>query len=141
MLVGDFPDFWDNWKPFEPSLYKIVTTTDTSWFCISRRILESKDKYRVDLLAPGYDKDNFEVEVVGKTLKVSAKRNPDAIPEGYSLVHGILAFDNSSIAFEYTFIEAVSDEGVEAQYLGGVLSVTLNKVPKEKPKKVKVSGG
>lgn len=95
------------------------------------------EKYVVDALAPGLDLGSLDVSVQGNTLRIAGEKRPlaDVKPEAYH------RNERSTGKFARTYqLECdINEEAVSADYKNGILTITLPKSEKAKPKKIAVS--
>lgn len=104
-------------------------------------IKDNKNKYEIELAAPGLSKDDFNVTLEEGMLTISAekKQEKEEEKEGYVKKE----FSYSTFSRSMTLPETVDeDKDVKASYKDGILHLTLQKKEalKLKPaKKVKVS--
>ncbi|MFV0484207.1 MAG: Hsp20/alpha crystallin family protein [Bacteroidales bacterium] len=103
-------------------------------------VSEFDENFVIELAAPGYDKDSFEVEIHDNTLSIKSEAKKDN--EAKSNKFTMKEFSYGS--FERTFTintELVDQDNVSASYHNGILYVTLakNKTVEKTPKKIAVS--
>lgn len=102
-------------------------------------ILESKEDYTIELAAPGLEKSDFQINLKKDTLSVWAeKKADDAAPvKNYSRKE----FDYLSFARSFVLPETVDAEKIAAEYLNGILTITIGKKVDVQPesKEIKVS--
>ena len=91
---------------------------------------ETDDAVKVTMDAPGFEPDDFDIQVSGDTLRVAAERTSDK--------------GNGSYARRFqravTLPAAVNADEVEATYRNGVLELSLPKAERAKWKKISVKG-
>lgn len=75
------------------------------------------DKYELQVIAPGYEKEDLSIEIIGDYLKVSAK-------------------NDKKVVKSFLLPEDVSVTGIEATLKNGILKITLGK--KEATPNIKV---
>lgn len=94
-------------------------------------VVESKDEYKVELVAPGFDKKDFKIELEQGLLKVSA-----IVEEGKESDY--LRNEFNKVGFERAFElpDHVNAKKIEAEYKSGILSLLL---PKNEQKKLSKS--
>ncbi|MFS4417174.1 Hsp20/alpha crystallin family protein [Maribacter sp. 2307ULW6-5] len=103
-------------------------------------IKEHKDHFEVELAAPGFDKDNFEVTLDNGCLHITAKKEELASGEEQHYTRrefGYHAFQRS-----LQLPENVREDAIAARYKDGILSFKLHKkedARKTPPKKVAIS--
>jgi HSP20 family protein len=106
----------------------------------SANILESKDKYSVELSVPGWNKEDFNIQIEGKTLILSAEKKDETREEGTKWNRR--EFRQYSFKRMFELSENINTAGIAAKYENGILSVDLPKkevVKEETAKKITVS--
>lgn len=119
--------FW-NWDRFnEPPAAR--TTAPTS-------IEETENEYVFYVDVPGVKKEDLQIEVVEKTLKISGERTR-AVSENRKATH---LEERNFGKFEraFTMRADVDFERVNAQFEDGVLKLTLPKKEAAKPRRIEV---
>lgn len=96
--------------------------------------LETKDTdheviFRVD--APGFEADDFDIQVSGNTLKIYAEHKEGDSKDGESLAERY--FERAM-----TLPGGIDAQKVEAHYRNGVLEVRLPKTEEARPRKITV---
>lgn len=100
---------------------------------ISVNIKENEDAYTIELLVPGFNKEDFKIEIDNNLLKVEA----DVKAEGENSQNKYLLKEFCIRKFAKTFTlpkNKVSDENIEAKYDNGILAIQLHKLEEAKPK-------
>jgi len=102
-------------------------------------ILESATDYTIELAAPGLLKEDFQINVKKETLSVWAEKKAEdgAVAKDYSRKE----FDYLSFARSFTLPESVDADKIAAEYVNGILTITLGKRVDVQPeiKEIKVS--
>ena len=109
-------------------------------YCVDVR--EDGDHLVVEAELPGYRKEDVEVTLENQTLTITAERKFERPqPEGDQSKGGYLLRERRYSRFQrsFTLPDTVDDQTVDAKLSDGVLTVTLNKRPETKPRKIKVS--
>jgi HSP20 family protein len=106
-------------------------------------LYEDKDTVYVEALAPGVDPDTLHLSVVGHTLSIAGEKRRvagDVKPEAF---HRSERATGKFVRHIELPVEVVDvDEGkVQAEYTNGLLTVTLPKAEKAKPKQIAVQVG
>ncbi|MCB9289138.1 MAG: Hsp20/alpha crystallin family protein [Lewinellaceae bacterium] len=106
----------------------------------SVNVVETEKNYRVEVAAPGLEKEDFEVSVDNGFLNISAKKeHQDEVKEGDKYMRR--EFNFSSFTRSFQLPETVNAEDIAANYENGVLILTLpkkeNKVEAAKVIKIK----
>jgi HSP20 family protein len=97
----------------------------------------------VEAMAPGVDPDTMQLSVVGNTLSIAGEKRRvagDVQPEAF---HRSERATGKFVRHIELPVEVVDvDEGkVQAEYTNGLLTVTLPKAEKAKPKQIAVQVG
>lgn len=104
---------------------------ETGWMDGYRAdIEETEEMVVVRADAPGFEPEDFDIQVLGNTLKITAKRKmegKDKIPTVARELERVL-----------TLPEGVDPEKIEAHYRQGVLELRLPKTEKAKARKIEV---
>jgi HSP20 family protein len=88
-------------------------------------IVETNEAFKVELAAPGFEKENFSLDVADNYLTVRAERKQEAENKDEQFTRREFRFG----AFERSFKlpESVNQDSVTAVYINGVLLLTLPK--------------
>lgn len=113
--------------------------TTTATFNPNVNVLETADAFKIEVAAPGFDKTDFTVSTEKEVLTIAAKKENKEEQNG-TLHRKEFAYNT----FERTFRlpEIIELEAIEANYLNGILTVTLPKkeVAKTQPaKKIEIA--
>ena len=93
---------------------------------------ETKDSYKIDVAAPGFNKDNFKLEVEDQTLTISAENTENKTDETEKWTRKEYHFAGFKRSF--TLPKTVDAEKIIAEYKDGILYVTLPKLEEGKAK-------
>ncbi|MDM1073918.1 Hsp20/alpha crystallin family protein [Empedobacter brevis] len=97
-------------------------------------IKENEDSFEILFAAPGFKKEDFEIEIEENILKVSSeiKETEDIKEEKFSRRE----FNFTSFKRAFTLPETIDEDKIEASYVDGILKLSLPKkeeaLPKEK---------
>ena len=88
-------------------------------------IIENKDHYEVNLAAPGMKKEDFDIDVEGNVLTISAEKEEkkEEKDERYSRKE----FSYASFSRSSTLPDWVNKDKIDASYENGLLKVYLPK--------------
>ncbi len=94
-------------------------------------VVEIEDAFRIELAAPGFDKQNFSLNVENDQLTIEANREnkEEKTTERYTRREFRLA----SIKRSFKLPKTVNQEAISAVYENGILNVTLGKKEEAKP--------
>jgi len=157
LFMANIPDLWRDmdrslssgfgtWRPLLRQLDDIFNEAMDTRFEEGGRSLmpqcdleESNDHYLLSFDMPGMDKDNIDIELQGNNLVVSGERRQEREKgEGRSrLVERRYGRYQRSISLP----QDVKMEGIEAEYLNGVLKVAVPKSMEKTKQKIKIGSG
>jgi HSP20 family protein len=88
-------------------------------------ILETATDYKIELAAPGLNKEDFQINLKKDTLSVWAERKA---AEGAEVKdYNRKEFDYNSFARSFVLPETVDAEKITAEYVNGILYITIVK--------------
>lgn len=101
-------------------------------------IREDNDNLYIEALAPGLDKENIEISIMGNSVRIAGEKMPvrgDIKPESYH------RNERSAAKFVRTIDinTEVERDKVSADYRNGILLVTLPKSEKSKARQISVN--
>ena len=96
-------------------------------------IVELENEYRVDVAAPGLEKEDFKVELENRVLSVSAEKKEEE--EEKTEKFNRKEFNYQTFKRSFKLPNTVEGDKIRAEYKSGILSVFLPKKEeaKEKP--------
>ena len=101
-------------------------------------ILETEATYKIQLAAPGLQKEDFQINVKKDTLSVWAEKK-DADMDG-DQKYNRREFDFSSFARSFNLPEGADADQISAEYINGILTISIAKIDeKVLNKEIKVS--
>ncbi|MCU4166394.1 Hsp20/alpha crystallin family protein [Carboxylicivirga caseinilyticus] len=96
-------------------------------------IRESEETYQIEVAAPGYQKDEFKVEIDNNILTISVERNNEPTDENIKYSH--YEYKYGSFSRSFTLPKGkVQESKIEAQYNNGILTISIPKTEEAKPK-------
>lgn len=101
-------------------------------------ILETEQDYKIELAAPGLIKEDFQINLKKDTLSVwvEKKEIESEVKKDYTRKE----FEYSSFARSFVLPESVNADSITAEYLNGILNITIGKDDaKSQSKEIKVS--
>ena len=101
-------------------------------------ILETANDYQIEVAAPGLTKEDFQINLKKDTLSIWAEKK---VAEGDEKDYSRREFDFNSFARSFVLPESVDAEKISAEYLNGILTITIGKKAesKELNREIKVS--
>ena len=129
-LLRDVNLFQDFWNDLGRAPKRLVPEPAKS-FVPHVDVVETEDSYRITAELPGLEAGDFEVVVEDDvlTLKGEKKRSEENESEGYRRTESVAG----SFLRRLRFREPIAEEGLEASYKNGVLTVTLPKPEEARP--------
>jgi len=95
-------------------------------------ITESKEAYILDILVPGWSKEDFKINVENNVLTISAEKKAEQKAEDQKQIRR--EFNFRSFKRSFTLDESVDAEKIQAKYDNGVLNLQLPKKEQAQPK-------
>ena len=95
-------------------------------------IVESPEEFRLEMQAPGFDKKDLKVEMVDDTLTIRGEHTVDENTEEVRYTRR--EFTKSSFERSFQLPKSVQADAIKADYVHGVLTLTIPKVVESKPK-------
>lgn len=87
-------------------------------------IYENENEYKIELAAPGLSKEDFKIDLKKDNLSVWAEKKVDAANQkDYSRKE----FEYSSFARSFILPDGVDAEKISAEYINGLLTITIGK--------------
>ena len=93
-------------------------------------IVERQDHYEISLAAPGMKKEDFNVDIEGNLLTISAESQQRK--EDHNERHTRREFSFTSFSRAFTMPEGVIKERIDASYENGLLKLMLPKTDEAK---------
>ncbi len=115
-LDSVFDDFLDGFFDTRPSRRFDIRTKGNSAPSVKTR--EDETSYKLSFAAPGVTKDDFNISLMKNTLTLSYEKSDRE--------HEFFAY--SSFTRTWTVPDGTTAQDVSADYVDGILTVTVNKV-------------
>ena len=118
-----FGNFFDNFLDNDFANFEAVKTP------VLVNTIETKDGYKLEIAAPGFEKDQVKISVDGQLLTISAEKEEQKLNEGENYTRkefGFVSFKRS-----FTLPKSVNAEKISADYKNGILIVALPKREEE----------
>lgn len=87
-------------------------------------VLEMADNFRIDLLAPGLQKEDFDINIDKDILTIEANKETE-LKEGEKLIQSEFNFGKFKRTFRLP--ETIDTGNISANFENGILSITLLK--------------
>ena len=100
-------------------------------------ISENDKCYQVEVVAPGFKKEDFKVKVEDDILTISAETKTEHTEEGKNREYTRREYSSSSFTRSFQLPDNVADDHIAAAYQHGILKLEMPKTAtKEKQAKV-----
>ena len=117
-----------SWDPFQEFFGTVAHAAATD-------IRESDDAFVIETELPGYDKDEIAVSMKEGVLTVKAEHKADSKADEKSYIRRERTFSTVERRFEVSGVDAGA---ISAQYVNGVLRLTLPKLPEVVPQQYQI---
>jgi len=121
----NFGNLVDDFFSEVPALFNESFNKSVSNVFVPVNVKESEGSYQLDVVAPGFDKGDFKINVDGNILTVSAEKKAEEKKESEKQVRN--EYKYRSFKRSFTLDEKTDAAGIEASYINGVLTLNLPK--------------
>ena len=99
-------------------------------------ISETEQAYNLEMAVPGFNKEDFKINLEKDVLSVSVERQKDESTEDQAeMNYRIREFGQRNFCRSFKLTEAIDKDAIKAEYQNGVLLITLPKKEEVKIKK------
>ena len=126
-----FNNFMDDFFAAVPSILRddLIAPNFRSFTPVN--VKETESEYVLEVVAPGFQKEDFKIDLDNNTLTVSAEKKEETEDKNEKFVRK--EFKQQSFSRSFTIDEYVDAENIVAKYLNGVLTLNLAKKQPVKP--------
>ncbi len=110
--------------------------SDTNTTLPSVNVKENTDEYMVEVAAPGFEKNQFKIELNNDVLTISSEKKFENETKDEERVTR-KEFSYQSFSRSFTLPTLVERDKINAKYEKGILSITIPKKEEAKPKPAK----
>ena len=118
------------WNEF-PAILKQDFNDWNKKFSVPVNVKESATGYQIELVAPGFEKTDFRIDLEKDLLTISGEKKEELKEENEKLLRKEFQF--RSFKRTFTIDEKIDATGIEANYVNGILLVNLPKKAVLKP--------
>ena len=90
-------------------------------------ISETDQNYHVEVVAPGFKKEDFKVKVDDDILTISAETKTEKTDEGKDREYTRREYSSSSFSRSFQLPDNVKDDSITASYQDGILKLEMPK--------------
>jgi HSP20 family protein len=131
-----------NLKPFEGSFnnlvdglfaeFPVLYKNEQNWKgTVPVNIKETEKNYSIEIVAPGFEKTDFKVNLEQQLLTISAEKKSEAKQENEKQIRSEYSY--RSFKRSFTLDEKTDGTNIDAKYVNGVLTLNLPKKEEVKP--------
>jgi HSP20 family protein len=130
-LQKSFNNLMDDFFATVPSIFRddFVTPSFRSFTPVN--IKETENDYVLEVVAPGFQKDDFKINLDNNTLTISADKKEETENNNENFIRK--EFKQQSFSRSFTIDEKTDAENISAKYVNGVLTLNLAKKQEVKP--------
>lgn len=132
-----FGDFATDMEGIMNRLFNGQEDGATASFVPRLDIAEADDHYRVQLDLPGVSADDIHIDVEDDALIIRGERHVERDPSGPKFLRSERAW--GSFQRSVMLPKAIDRDAISAEYVDGVLSVTLPKRAEVKPRRIQIN--
>jgi HSP20 family protein len=100
-------------------------------------IKDTKDNYELEVAAPGFEKEDFEIGVENGLLTISAETSREHHEEKGNYTRK--EFSNTSFTRTFHLPDNVDEDHIKANYKHGLLVIDIRKAAQDKTEKKKIN--
>jgi len=101
-------------------------------------ITETEQAFTVQLIAPGFEKSDFNIEVDNRLLAISSEVKTETTENATDSKFTKREFVKSSFKRSFKLPETINEQDINAAYHAGILSITLPKKEEALPKSKRI---
>ncbi len=120
----NFNSFVDDFFTELPGLFRNEAEPQWKGF-VPVNILETEKGYSLEVVAPGFEKTDFKVNLDQQVLTISAEKKEEVKDETKKQIRK--EYNYRSFRRVFTIDEKIEANNIEAQYVNGVLTLNLPK--------------
>ncbi len=132
----------DKKKDYYPSVFgRFYDDFFTNFFedeLPAANVKETKKAYELDLSVPGFDKEDFSIEIDKNVLNISAEKSMEKDDKDENERVWRQEFVSSSFSRSFVLPENIDTEHITAKEKSGILKITLPKLDKAPEDTVKM---
>lgn len=113
---------------------------DYAGFVPTVNIFETEKNYAIELAAPGYNKNDFNISIEEGVLTISGSHKSETTNENLSYIRK--EFNYGSFKRSFNLADLVNEDNIDAKYDNGILKIQLPKnikTPNANTKQIHIS--
>lgn len=92
---------------------------------------ENENNFTVDLVAPGYKKEDFKLKVNDDVLTISSETKNERTEDSDGREYSSREYTSSSFTRSFRLPDNAKDDSISAKYNDGILEINIPKSQKE----------
>jgi HSP20 family protein len=120
-----------------PSIFRDDFITPSSRSFTPVNVKETENDYVLEVVAPGFQKEDFKINLDNNTLTISAEKKEETENKNEKFIRK--EYKQQSFSRSFTIDEKVDAETISAKYVNGVLTLNLAKKQEVKPSVKEIS--
>lgn len=100
----------------------------------SVNVKENDDEFKIDVAVPGFDKNDFKIEVNNDVLTISSEKQEESETKDKKVHYSKREFSYQAFTRSFTLPDIADGDKVSAGYNNGILTVSIPKKEEAKPK-------
>jgi HSP20 family protein len=128
---GSFNNLMEDFFQGFPSVLKSDFGSDVFKQNPPVNIKENEENYLLEVIVPGFKKEDFKINLEKDILTVSADKKSEN--EGKTEKHLRNEYKHQSFKHSFTIDDKVNAETIDAKYVNGILTLNLPKKQEVKP--------
>ncbi len=136
-IQKSFNSFIDDFFATVPSILSDGASASDSDSFTPVNVKETENEYVLEVIAPGFQKEDFQVNLDNNTLTISAEQKE--ITENKNETFIRKEFKQQSFKRSFTIDKNIDAESIVAKYVNGVLTLNLAKKQVVKPSVKEIS--
>jgi len=132
-----FNSFIDDFFATFPSIYSDGSVTPNVGSFTPVNVKETENDYVLEVVAPGFQKEDFQINLDNNTLTISVEHKEDTENKNEKFIRK--EYKRQSFTRSFTVDKNIDAEGIVAKYVNGVLILNLAKKQEVKPSVKEIS--
>lgn len=132
-----FNSLMDDFLTELPALFKNDFNNYEQKGLVPVNVKETDKSYRLEVIAPGFEKTDFKVNLEKNLLTISAEKKDEVKEENNKEIRREYSF--RAFKRSFTIDEKIDATGIEASYINGVLTLNLPKKEEVKVSATEIS--
>ncbi len=134
---GPFNNFVNDLFTEMPVLFKKDNNQHQWKGSVPVNIREDEKSYLIDVVAPGFEKTDFRINLEQQVLTISAEKKEESAESKEKKIRDEYQF--RSFKRSFTLDDKIASDAIEAKYVNGVLTLNLPKKEEEKTSSKEIS--